>query len=97
MADQGRIRVAVVGLGFGAEFVPIYLDHPDVESVAVCDCDAARLAKAAGRFGVKRSFTDVAEVVRSAEIDAVQGLRAGQTDPWKTVRSRVEASPKGNL
>ena len=69
--DQGRLRVAVVGLGFGAEFVPIYLDHPDVQSVAACDSDPARLDRAARRFGIKKLFSDVAEVVQSDEIDAV--------------------------
>ena len=33
MSPRDGLRVALVGLGFGAEFVPIYLDHPDVESV----------------------------------------------------------------
>ncbi|MCU0501909.1 MAG: Gfo/Idh/MocA family oxidoreductase [Anaerolineae bacterium] len=69
--DQGKLRVAVVGLGFGAEFVPIYLDHPDVQSVAACDSDPVRLDRAARRFGIKRLFSDVAEVVQSDEIDAV--------------------------
>ena len=26
--DQKRARVAIVGLGFGAEFIPIYQHHP---------------------------------------------------------------------
>lgn len=68
---QDKLRVAVVGVGFGAEFVPIYLDHPDVRSVAVCDADPARLAKVAGRFGLKQCFHDVQEVVQSGQIDAV--------------------------
>ena len=37
MPDSRRLNVAVVGLGFGAEFVPIYMDHPHVASVAICD------------------------------------------------------------
>ena len=49
--NSEKIRVAVVGLGFGAEFVPIYLEHPDVQSVAVCDADPERLRKTADRFG----------------------------------------------
>jgi len=69
--DQGKLRVAVVGLGFGAEFVPIYLDHPDVRSVAACDSDPARLDSAARRFGIKKLFGDLADVVQSDEIDAV--------------------------
>src|SRR5688572_22638686 len=43
-ARSARIRIAVVGLGFGAAFAPIYQQHPDVESVGICDPDEARLA-----------------------------------------------------
>ncbi len=28
--SAGDLKIAVVGLGFGAEFVPIYRDHPDI-------------------------------------------------------------------
>ena len=31
-----RVRVAIIGLGFGAEFIPIYQNHPDVEMYAIC-------------------------------------------------------------
>jgi predicted dehydrogenase len=33
MADK-KIRVAIVGLGFGAEFIPIYQRHPNAEMYA---------------------------------------------------------------
>lgn len=69
--NADKLRVAVVGLGFGAEFVPIYLNHPDVESVAVCDANPDRLRKTAGQFGVQQQFHDIAEVLRSEEINAV--------------------------
>ncbi|MFA6108453.1 MAG: Gfo/Idh/MocA family oxidoreductase [Candidatus Latescibacterota bacterium] len=69
--EQGQVRVAVVGLGFGAEFVPIYLDHPDVASVTTCDADPERLQRVAGRFRVARSCRQVEEVIASTEIDAV--------------------------
>ncbi len=71
MNQPGKLRIAVVGLGFGAEFVPIYLDHPDVASVAICDANPERLAKTAAHFGIRRCFNDVAEVVASDEFDAV--------------------------
>ena len=71
MEKQGKIRIAVVGLGFGAEFVPIYLDHPDVQFVAICDSDSKRLDRTAGQFAIKRCFSDVQEVIRSDEFDAV--------------------------
>jgi predicted dehydrogenase len=69
--DQGQLRVSVVGLGFGAEFVPIYLDHPNVQSVAGCDSDTARLDSVARRFRIRKLFSDVADVIQSDEIDAV--------------------------
>jgi predicted dehydrogenase len=71
MTDRNGVSVAVVGLGFGAEFVPIYLDHPDVRSVAICDASPERLTKTAGMFGVKQCFNDLNEVLISQEIDAV--------------------------
>ena len=36
MPADKKIRVAIVGLGFGAEFIPIYQAHPDAEMVAIC-------------------------------------------------------------
>ena len=69
--NRDKIRVAVVGLRFGAEFVPIFLDHPDVQSLAVCDANPDRLRWATGMFGIKQQFGDLEEVIRSAEIDAV--------------------------
>lgn len=71
MQDQKGLSVAVVGLGFGAEFVPIYLDHPDVRSVAICDCDSARLDVTSAKFGISRRFADVAEIIEADDVDAV--------------------------
>ena len=31
-----KVRIAVVGLGFGAEFIPIHQRHPHVELGAIC-------------------------------------------------------------
>ena len=71
MEHPTKLRIAVVGLGFGAEFVPIYLDHPDVESVAICDLDAARLQKTGDRFNIRRRFTSFDELVQASDVDAI--------------------------
>jgi predicted dehydrogenase len=65
------LRIAVAGLGFGAEFVPIYLDHPDVASVAICDHDETRLRETGERFNIQARFRDVEEVIHSDQFDAV--------------------------
>ena len=36
MPSEKKVRVAIIGLGFGAEFIPIYKEHPNAEIVAVC-------------------------------------------------------------
>jgi predicted dehydrogenase len=71
MSASTGLRVAVAGLGFGAEFVPIYLDHPDVASVAICDPNPERLDHVAERFGVARRFQQVEEALAAQDIDAV--------------------------
>ena len=39
-----KLKSGTVGLRFGAEFPPIYRDHPDVESVTLCERDKDLLA-----------------------------------------------------
>jgi predicted dehydrogenase len=76
MSTQHKIRVAVVGLGFGADFVPIYRDHPDVGSVMICDKDERRLRTVAEKFGIERQAREVEEVIGAPDIDAVHLLTA---------------------
>jgi predicted dehydrogenase len=71
MTQSAKLRIAVVGLGFGAEFVPIYLDHPDVASVTICDLDPARLQKTGDRFNIQRRTTSFDELIQASDIDAI--------------------------
>lgn len=64
------IVVAVVGLRFGADFVPIYLDHPAVRAVVVVDADAGVRAEVAGRFGVEAEAS-LDDVLARPDVDAV--------------------------
>ena len=71
MARLEKLRVALVGLGFGAEFVPIYLHHPQVESLAICDTDCELLGEIGDRYEVSERYTDLTQILEAAEIDAV--------------------------
>lgn len=66
-----KLRVAVVGLRFGGAFAPIYHAHPDVEYVAICDSDREKLDQYGEKFGFERRYTDLADILRSDEYDAV--------------------------
>lgn len=74
MPDREKIRVAVVGLGFGAAFVPLYRDHPNVAEVVICDTDEKRLADVGERQGIARRYPHFEEVIADDGIDAVHLL-----------------------
>ncbi|KAM0550217.1 hypothetical protein ACHAPJ_009065 [Fusarium lateritium] len=65
------LRVAVVGIGFGAEFVPIYQAHPNVASVALCDVDPAVLKNASDNFNITETYTNLDDVLAAPHIDTV--------------------------
>lgn len=71
---MSRIRIAVVGLGFGAAFIPIYQRHPDVEQVVLCDPDESRLHRMGERFGVPARFTRLEDLLAADACDAVHLL-----------------------
>jgi predicted dehydrogenase len=65
------MRIAVVGLHFGAAFVPIYQQHPDVERVAICDMNAEVLQHVGDRFGIEDRFSSLDELLADEGYDAV--------------------------
>jgi predicted dehydrogenase len=67
------VRVALLGLGFGAEFIPIYQAHPQAEVAAICQRDPAVLKRCGDRFGIPERcrFTDYAAMLAAPGIDAV--------------------------
>lgn len=69
-----KITVAVVGLRFGAGWVPIYQAHPDVAEVVVCDSDTARLNTVATNYGITRTYASLEAVCADPRIDAVHLL-----------------------
>ena len=52
------IRVAIIGLGFGAEFIPIYQRHPNADMYAICQRDQEKLDEVGDQFGVAKRYTD---------------------------------------
>ena len=66
-----KIRTAIVGLGFGAEFIPIHQRHPHAELVAICQRSPEKLAAIGKAHGVERRYRDYAELLKDREIDAV--------------------------
>ena len=69
--SEKKIRIVIVGLGFGAEFIPIYQKHPGAEMAAICRRDEAGLNACGDEYGIAKRYTDYADVLADPEIDAV--------------------------
>lgn len=68
---NGKLRIALVGLSFGAEFAPIYLKHPDVDSVVFVDQDEKALRELGDKFMVNERILDLEDALKDPSIDAV--------------------------
>ena len=66
-----KVRIAVVGLGFGAEFIPIHQRHPHVELVAICQRSQDKLDQVGKQYGVERRYTSYADLLKDTDVDAV--------------------------
>lgn len=72
--DPAGIVVAVVGLGFGEDFVPIYRAHPAVRDVVLVDTDADRREAVRARFGLATTYETLDEALADPAVDAVHVL-----------------------
>ncbi|PXX21492.1 Gfo/Idh/MocA family protein [Arenibacter sp. ARW7G5Y1] len=66
-----KINIAIVGLGFGAEFIPIYQKHPNVNLIAVSQRTKSKLDETANSFNIEKRYTSYEELLEDSEIDAV--------------------------
>jgi predicted dehydrogenase len=70
MSDR-KVNVAIVGLGFGAEFIPIYQRHPHANLYAICQRTRKKLDAIGDAFGIATRYTDFNELIKDPNIDAV--------------------------
>jgi predicted dehydrogenase len=69
--SKKKVNVAIVGLGFGAEFIPIYQLHPNANMYAICQRNSQKLDAVGDAFGVSVRYTEFADVLKDPNVDAV--------------------------
>lgn len=69
--SKKKVNVAIIGLGFGAEFIPIYQHHPNAHMYAICQRNPEKLNAVGDAFGVEVRYTDFADVLKDPNVDAV--------------------------
>ncbi len=70
MSDR-KVNVAIVGLGFGAEFIPLFQRHPHANLVAICQRTKEKLDAVGDAFGVEKRYTRFEDLIKDPEVDAV--------------------------
>src|ERR1700704_2553073 len=66
-----KINVAIVGLGFGAEFIPIYQRHPNANMYAICQRTEKKLNEIGETFGVAKRYAKYEDVLADPKVDFV--------------------------
>ena len=66
-----KVNAAIIGLGFGAEFIPIYQAHPNAEVAAICRRDEAELNRVGDAFSIDNRYTRYEDVLSDSTVDFV--------------------------
>lgn len=68
---SAKIRMGLVGLGFGIKYLDAYLRHPDVEYVGLCDISDHRLQEVGRQHGISRLYRTLDDMIDSHDFDAI--------------------------
>src|SRR6187200_973789 len=66
-----KIKIGIVGLGFGSEFIPIYQRHPDAIMHSICQRNPEKLKQVGDAFKIDKRFTKFEDMLKDPELDAV--------------------------
>src|SRR5437016_5274579 len=70
MSDR-KLNIAIVGLGFGAEFIPIYQRHPHTNIYAICQRTPEKMNQIGDAFKIEKRYTNFEELIKDKNVDAV--------------------------
>jgi len=80
-----KINIAIVGLGFGAEFIPIYQRHPNANMYAICQRTREKLDAIGDAFGVQKRYTDFDKLIKDPQVDAVHINSPIPDHAWQSI------------
>lgn len=82
-----KVNVAMVGLGFGAEFIPIYQRHPNANVIAICRRNDKDLNEVGDRFGIAKRYQEFDKVLEDPEVDFVHINSPIPDHAWMSMRA----------
>ena len=90
---MNKIKVCVIGMGeFSDFFIPLFKNHPDVAEVSIADIIPERVAAAAKKHGISRTFSSLEDVLKNGkDVDSIALFtqrQAPRTDGHRRAESR---------
>src|SRR5204863_9914907 len=82
-----KVNVAIIGLGFGAEFIPIYQAHPSANYYAICQRNAEKLKKVGDTFGIDKRYAEYDDVLADPKVDFVHINSPIPDHGWMSIRA----------
>ena len=68
---NGKVNVAIIGLGFGSEFIPIYQRHPNANMYAICQRHPEKLKQVGDAFKIEKQYERYEDVLADPNVDFV--------------------------
>jgi len=81
------LNVAMVGLGFGAEFIPIYQALENVRVEAICRRDQTEIDKVGEQFGIDKRYINFDDVLADPDIHFVHINSPIGDHAWMTLKA----------
>lgn len=69
--NDKKINIAIVGLGLGAGFIPIYQKHPNSKMYALCQRTQSKVDEVGDALGIEKRYSDFNELLKDPSVDAV--------------------------
>jgi len=69
--NKDKFNVAIIGLGFGTQFIPIYIRDPRANMYAICRRSEQELNLIGDTFGVEKRYTKYEDVLADPAVDYV--------------------------
>ena len=66
-----QFNVAIIGLGFGAEFIPIYQRHPQANMYAICQRTEDSLNEIGDKYKIETRYQNYDDVLNDPNVDFV--------------------------
>ena len=84
---EKRLKGAMIGLGFGAEFLPIYEAYPDADIIAICRRNEAELNRSGDQFSIEKRYIEYETLLADSEIDFVHINSPISDHAWMSLKA----------